>query len=1464
MEKQTRSSRRGNAGRPEDVALAYVNDNSDQPGLEERYISEYIGKGVFATREFQMGDFLLQYKGELISGEEGERREKRYSSDLGNFLYFFQWNEASYCIDATFSHGLGRLVNDLPAKKANCKMKKMVVSGRVCLCIFATRDIAPNTELRYDYGLKDLPWRVKSGGASEDMNKKWKNSTRSEVEMSEGCEVVPSAEKGSWEDGVVTSQNGEKVTCAEEGSCKGGASDDINKNWKNSTRSEVEMSEGCEVVPCAEKGSWEDGVVTSQNGEKVTCAEEGSCKGGASDDINKNWKNSTRSEVEMSEGCEVVPSAEKGSWEDGVVTSQNGEKVTCAEEGSCKGGASDDINKNWKNSTRSEVEMSEGCEVVPCAEKGSWEDGVVTSQNGEKVTCAEEGSCKGGASDDINKNWKNSTRSEVEMSEGCEVVPSAEKGSWEDGVVTSQNGEKVTCAEEGSCKGGASDDINKNWKNSTRSEVDKVEMSEGCEVVPSAEKGSWEDGVVTSQNGEKVTCAEEGSCKGGASDDINKNWKNSTRSEVEMSEGCEVVPCAEKGSWEGLGIPLGSLCGPQTEKVPVPSDSEFVRDTCSSEENDIELDTRGYTWKRCHDSTASEESEEFSVTRKKSCRKAAFSESESGSYGERHADICGMERVSCDPSSKGKFQRTKLTIKTSRNSKDDPKRHHESTSGEEVEEVSATRKKKPRRKPVLSESETDSERERGADALTKEKSRHKEAADEVVITCVKKREDNVRVYDKRQACFFCEKLYAKISRHYEHNHKDKSEVVEAFAHPLGSKERKKAIEKLRLQGNFHHNLRVLESKSGQLIVFRRPGEGEECSRDDFLPCPYCLGFMKKKDLWRHVKGCNFRRIDKDDDIDDDKKYQKLQTKSKLLILPSICPGKSSLFQDVVASMKSDHISVVARNDAVISALGTMIVEKVGSTRCHDISQKMRNLARLLISLREAVKDENAQLSQFLRPDKFDVLIQCVMQISKFDVKRGEKEVGTPSLALHIGHSLKKCVCVVRGKALREKDKGLLEDVEHFEKLMEAEWNFRISHHSITTLNDRKHNQPELLPVTNDLKKLKEFITSKIIALTSELQGTDRPFQQTWRDLSEMVLNRLILFNKRRGGETAKLHVETYINRPDWSKSTNQDVVASLNGIEQQLLQRLDMVEIKGKRGRKVPLLLTKEVKEAIDVLVEKRTEVGINQENPYLFAATGNGSLGHLRAWECMRKVVTSDELKLEKPEAVTSTRLRKYVATVSQILDLQENELDWLARHLGHDISVHREYYRLHESTIELAKVGKILTTVDEGKTGLWAGKSLDDIDLDKDIDPIAEDRDSELDEDSTAGMEPHSSSGKQKGRQRSGKSRTAHETPVPKKNAMTEQSQQATQATGKENVGPVGARKKRKPHSIWTKEEKEEVLKHLGDFIKNKILPGKTECVKCIEQSNGVLANRQWSVVKDCVRNIISRAKTLQGQNC
>ena len=64
-------------------------------------------------------------------------------------------------------------------------------------------------------------------------------------------------------------------------------------------------------------------------------------------------------------------------------------------------------------------------------------------------------------------------------------------------------------------------------------------------------------------------------------------------------------------------------------------------------------------------------------------------------------------------------------------------------------------------------------------------------------------------------------------------------------------------------------------------------------------------------------------------------------------------------------------------------------------------------------------------------------------------------------------------------------------------------------------------------------------------------------------------------------------------------------------------------------------------------------------------------------------------------------------------MVNLKENELEHLANHLGHNIAVHRDYYRLQDSAIELAKVSKLLLAADGGKMANLAGKSLQDIDV-------------------------------------------------------------------------------------------------------------------------------------------------------
>lgn len=90
-----------------------------------------------------------------------------------------------------------------------------------------------------------------------------------------------------------------------------------------------------------------------------------------------------------------------------------------------------------------------------------------------------------------------------------------------------------------------------------------------------------------------------------------------------------------------------------------------------------------------------------------------------------------------------------------------------------------------------------------------------------------------------------------------------------------------------------------------------------------------------------------------------------------------------------------------------------------------------------------------------------------------------------------------------------------------------------------------------------------------------------------------------------------------------------------------------MVEVKGKRGRKVLVLLIKEVKFVFSVLIEKWVEVGVYLKNFYLFFVIGGSFFGYFRLWECLRKIVIDDVLFLIRFDVVISIKLRKYVVIV-------------------------------------------------------------------------------------------------------------------------------------------------------------------------------------------------------------------------
>lgn len=121
---------------------------------------------------------------------------------------------------------------------------------------------------------------------------------------------------------------------------------------------------------------------------------------------------------------------------------------------------------------------------------------------------------------------------------------------------------------------------------------------------------------------------------------------------------------------------------------------------------------------------------------------------------------------------------------------------------------------------------------------------------------------------------------------------------------------------------------------------------------------------------------------------------------------------------------------------------------------------------------------------------------------------------------------------------------------------------------------------------------------------------------------------------------------------------NPDILICLTELEKKLANHFDRVEIRGKRSRMVPVLLTPDMIAAMDLLIKYRNDCQVSTENIYLFARPG--VLSHYIGSDCFRKF--ANQCGAKNPEALTSTRLRKQVATLSTVLNLKENEMDQLA----------------------------------------------------------------------------------------------------------------------------------------------------------------------------------------------------------
>ncbi|KAJ6639814.1 Histone-lysine N-methyltransferase E(z) [Pseudolycoriella hygida] len=135
-----------------DLCECFPCENSSIQRAPEKKVrvakSNIHGLGLFMEETCKRNDFIIEYRGEIISKKEADRREMCFA----NTTYAFTLNE-EYVLDAMYYGNKSRFINF--SRTPNCCCNAVLVNGDHRIGIFAARNIEAGEELTLNYLTND-------------------------------------------------------------------------------------------------------------------------------------------------------------------------------------------------------------------------------------------------------------------------------------------------------------------------------------------------------------------------------------------------------------------------------------------------------------------------------------------------------------------------------------------------------------------------------------------------------------------------------------------------------------------------------------------------------------------------------------------------------------------------------------------------------------------------------------------------------------------------------------------------------------------------------------------------------------------------------------------------------------------------------------------------------------------------------------------------------------------------------------------------------------------------------------------------------------------------------------------------------------------------------------------------------------------------------------------------------------
>lgn len=496
---------------------------------------------------------------------------------------------------------------------------------------------------------------------------------------------------------------------------------------------------------------------------------------------------------------------------------------------------------------------------------------------------------------------------------------------------------------------------------------------------------------------------------------------------------------------------------------------------------------------------------------------------------------------------------------------------------------------------------------------------------------------------------------------------------------------------LRKAGTFQWNTDINLNK-GELIPSRRPNPKYPREAIASSICPTCKGSYSTTNIRHHACG-KMKPM----------KRERIAKALGRLIEGRIHPLASLRYKKVFSKLRDGPIIRLIRYDWLVTVFGNFLCTKyTPDFQEKHVRARLRSIGSLLYVLKQ-INRSVADLQTVFIPKNYDSVIAAIRIVGRLN--ETTNLFGAPMTASGIVTNLKDIGNVLIAEYIKNAEPEKKMQSMDFMKVLNSPVGIGISILKAVTDTQAamKKGKKANIPTTNDVKQLAQYLDIERKNSFETLASTYS--YDHWVELLELTMASLIVFNRRRVGETQNIHVIDFTERERVNEYSNKELFAKLSDQAKKLAEQYSRMQVRGKKAREVPVLVKPDIAECIELLLKHRENAGVGQQNPYLFAlpSCSEDSMRKVDGCSILRKF--SERCGAHNPKSLRGTTMRKHMATFCVGLELNDGVISEIADFMGHDDKIHREIYRQNPLDREIVQMSQLLDTA-QGKSNDLVGE--------------------------------------------------------------------------------------------------------------------------------------------------------------